>query len=265
MCEQLDTPCIIDLTLDMRRRTALQRTLEESRAYQDTLTGLISVLRTGNSAEIQDLVTHIQQNPNEEDVVELLQAMLQERRENYSQSLELLIKGEDEEVLSFGTDEEESEQAKRFFPLTPTLPQKRSISGREDDPSRPDINPLKSESAGSQEHLASRYLPLISKLRNVSDFEATRILHDFRTSPVSSDGVAALNLLERRQSRPHLNVQTSQYSGNSSRNSADRTSWHRSLQVTRPDSPTPVAGRLLPLWNDESRSKGTAPVCYLQP
>ena len=65
MCNQLDTPSVVDLSLDMRRRSALQRTIEESRTFQDTLKGLTSVLPGGYGSDIQALVKLVQQNTND--------------------------------------------------------------------------------------------------------------------------------------------------------------------------------------------------------
>lgn len=262
MCEQLDTPCVIDLALDMRRRTALQRTIEESRVFQDTLNGIISILRSGDGSEIQDLITRIQHTTDDEDLSETLQIKLQERGESENLSLDRHIKEEDDEALNFGSDEEGAESSKSF--LSPGLPRKRPLSMQGEDMSRPSINPIQPGSEGDREgdSLASRYLPLISKLRTVSDREATRILHDFRTSPVSTEGVAALNLLDRRQSRPYLSLQTSKYSRRtpgSDSHSANRAHWHPSLQLTKLDLQTPIASGLSQgQWSDRSGSKSTS-------
>ena len=245
MCEQLDTPCVIDLTLDMRRRTALQRTMEESRAFQDTLNGVIGILRSGDRTETQALIMHIQSAADEDDLLETLQTELHKRGNPDGLRLGRQIKDEEEESLNFGSDDE-GESYKSESVLTPGLSRKRTHPSHKDDKPRPSISPIQSGASESREgdSLASTYLPLLSKLRTVSDHEATRILHDLRTSPVNSDGVAALNLLERRHSRPNLNLQTSQSPTRTHRTvmqSPDRVAWHPSLQLTRADVHAQVA------------------------
>ena len=265
MCEQLDTPCVIDLTLDMRRRTALQRTMEESRAFQRTLNGVVGILRTGNSADIQDLVMHIQRTADEENALETLQNELQRRGKSETVGLSRKIKEEEDDNQDFGSEEEE-EGSKNDFASTPDSARKRTFSMQGGDPPRPSTDPLQRGSSGSGEgeSLASRYLPLISKLRSVSDREATRILHDLRASPVSTEDLAHLNLLDRRHSRPNLNVQTNQYSRTAQTSglfSLDRTNWHPSLQITRPDLQTPLTSTTQGRWNEQSSDMSTSQVC----
>lgn len=266
MCEQLDTPCVIDLTLDMRRRTALQRTMEESRAFQDTLNGVIGILRSGDRSEIQALITHIQSAADEDDLLETLQTELQTRGKTDGLRLGRQIKDEEEESLNFGSDDE-GESWKSESVLTPGLSRKRTHPSQEDEKLRPSISPIQSGGSESREgdSLASTYLPLLSKLRTISDHEATRILHDLRTSPVNSEGVAALNLLERRHSRPNLNLQTSQSptrKHGTEMQSVDRLAWHPSLQVTRADLHAQVASTSSQgQWGEQTAGRYTGQVC----
>lgn len=252
MCEQLDTPCVIDLTLDMRRRTALQRTMEESRAFQDTLSGVIGILRTGDGAEIEGLIAHVQSTANEEDSLEILQTELQIRGKSGSSGR--AMKEDGDGTPDFGSGEEDEDFAKRDHAFSPTSAKKRTFSMQGEEVSRPSINPLQPGSSEQEgQYLASRYLPLISKLRTVSDREATQILHHLRTSHVSTEGLASLNIVDRRQSRPNLNLQTSQYSvpQRPGSNSSDRTNWHPSLQITEPDHQTSVSRH--GQWAEKSR------------
>jgi hypothetical protein len=262
MCEQLDTACVVDLTLDMRRRTALQRTMEESRAFQDTLKAVIGILRSGDSAEIQDFVMHIQRKAEEEDALEALQNELQRRGKSESVGLSRKIKEEEDGNQDFGLEEEE-EGSTNELASTPSSARKRTFSMQGGDPPRPLINPLQrgSSDSGEGESLASRYLPLISKLRTASDREATRILHDLRTSPVSTEDLASLNLLGRRHSRPNLNIQTNQYSGIAQTSSLDRANWHPSLRITRPDLLPPLTSSPQGRWNEQSSDISTSQVC----
>lgn len=265
MCEQLDTPCVIDLTLDMRRRTALQRTMEESRAFQDTLNGVVGILRTGDSVEIQHLVMHIQRTAGEPDALDTLWSELQRSGKSESVGLSRKIKEEEDDNQDFGSEEEE-EGSKDYFASTPGLARKRTFSMQGGDPPTPSINPLHCAGSGSGEgeSLASRYLPLISKLRTVSDREATRILHDLGTSPASTEDLASLNLLDRRHSRSNLNVQTNPNSRTAQASgsfSLDRTNWHPSLRITRPDVQTPLTSTPQGRWNEQSSDIGIRQVC----
>ena len=258
MCEELDTPCVIDVTRDMRRRTALQRTIEESKALQDTLSGVIRVIRSGGEFEIKDMIRHIQQ-VTEESALETLQTKIKESRESDNLTLNSQIKEENQEDLDFRSDNEEG--AELLDPSLVTgsgLPRGRpaSMLKQENDVPGMPSDFVQSKDARSQESesLASMYLPLIMKLRTVSNLEATRILHDFRKLPISVEGVTALdlpesvialNLPDRQKSRPHLNIQTGQYLRHITTDDSEtlnRASWHPSLQLTKPDIQTTVAG-----------------------
>lgn len=245
MCQQLDTPCVIDLTLDMRRRTALQRTMEESRSFQSTLSGIVDVLRQGDSNLIQGLVTHIQQNDDEADLIETLQTRFEETRERNSQSPERRIKHEMQDGFNFMSDDEEVQSPDKSL-VVARPSRKRPLFTHQMYGSRPSQNPSQHRSSGDQEDesLASRYLPLLSKLRNVSDLEATRILHDFKTSPIAVDGETSLNLFDDHGPRPSLDLHkgVSRISTiTETRSSPDRAAWHPSLQLTSLEAYTPVA------------------------
>jgi hypothetical protein len=270
MCEQLDTPCIIDLTQDMRRRTALQRTIEESKALQDALTGVIGLLRSGDRSEIQTLIKNLQQITDEEKLVETLQSKLQETRESDSLSLDGQMSKEDHKAPNSGSDDEEkSELWKGSFPVSFELPKKQTSSMQNDDLSSISIDPVQSGSVGNRkfESLASLYLPLISKLRTVSVEEAVHVLHVFTTSPVSAEDVAALNLLDRRRTRLRVNVRTGRYSRDTSSGGAfspDRTGWHSCLQLTKAALQTSIAG--IPSqgqWIDQSSGHNTTQVRFM--
>jgi hypothetical protein len=102
--------------------------------------------------------------------------------------------------VNFESDDDQAQSPEGSF-VMPGLSRKRSLSTSEIDGSRPSLNPSQYGSSGDQEveSLASRYLPLLSKLRTASDLEATRMLHDFRTSPINVGGVASLKLFDRHQ------------------------------------------------------------------
>ncbi|EXJ77032.1 hypothetical protein A1O3_10189 [Capronia epimyces CBS 606.96] len=68
LCVSLGTECIIDLSLDMRRRAALQRTLDESRIFQDTLNVLLGAIRGGPSARLDALFEYIRSGASSDDI-----------------------------------------------------------------------------------------------------------------------------------------------------------------------------------------------------
>jgi hypothetical protein len=78
----------------MRRRTALQRLIEESRAYHDTLNGVVRVLRDGDRSAFQDMVTPIQQMNEDDDFVETLQSIIQRDHATRDSSTDRQIKEE---------------------------------------------------------------------------------------------------------------------------------------------------------------------------
>jgi hypothetical protein len=263
MCEQLDTPCVIDLTMDMRRRTALQRTLEESKAFQDTLAGTIDILRTGSETDIQNLISHVQHISDDEELIGMLHATFQNKAEAASPS----IKEELEETANFGSEAEESDNFNTVPSSTCGPSRKRSSSMQEVNFPRSSASPIPFDHMGKDKagSLASQYLPLISKLRTVSDLEALRILHDFRTAPIDGKGVPTLILIDSRPTRPGLNTQISGYSHRPSNVETafpDRTGWHPSLQVTTAGLPTPVTRSSSQVqWSAQSGPSNVNQVC----
>ena len=243
MCEQLGSPCVIDLSLDMRRRTALQRTIEESRAFQEMLENVIAVLR-GKDTHIstETLIHQVQRTSDSENVYETLQAIFQLTRESGSRSSDRQIKEEANETSPFISEADETERLSSSN-VASEFPRKRKISEHNANRPRSFVNFIQHGSEGEEESesLASRYLPLIYKLRIVSDFEASRILHDFKISPIETEGVAALNLFESLPSKIAVHSQKDQHSfiNTGKRGSPDRTNWHPSLQITISEIQTP--------------------------
>lgn len=73
LCQSLGTECVIDLSLDMRRRAALQRTVDESKSYQDALNRLIECIRDGNSPHSEQLLDYVRSGASNEDVIDAVQ------------------------------------------------------------------------------------------------------------------------------------------------------------------------------------------------
>jgi hypothetical protein len=87
LCQSLGTECVIDLTLDMRRRAALQRTVDESKSYQDALNRLIECIRDGSSPQFESLLEYVRGGASNQDVIDALQnspATLEDDSENNS-------------------------------------------------------------------------------------------------------------------------------------------------------------------------------------
>lgn len=73
LCQSLGTECVIDLTLDMRRRAALQRTVDESKSFQDTLNKLIDCIRDESSPRFEILVEYVRGGASNQDVIDAVQ------------------------------------------------------------------------------------------------------------------------------------------------------------------------------------------------
>jgi len=73
LCQSLGTECVIDLTLDMRRRAALQRTVDESKSYQDALGKLIECIRDGSSPRFETLLEYVRGGATNQDVIDAVQ------------------------------------------------------------------------------------------------------------------------------------------------------------------------------------------------
>lgn len=87
LCQSLGTECVIDLTLDMRRRAALQRTVDESKSYQDALNRLIECIRDGSSPQYESLVEYVRGGASNQDVIDAVQnspATLEDDNESVS-------------------------------------------------------------------------------------------------------------------------------------------------------------------------------------
>ncbi|KIW93564.1 uncharacterized protein Z519_06169 [Cladophialophora bantiana CBS 173.52] len=72
LCETLGTECVIDLSLDMRRRAALQRTLDESRTYQDALNNLLDGIREGPTSRLEAMFDFIRSGASNQEITNAL-------------------------------------------------------------------------------------------------------------------------------------------------------------------------------------------------
>ena len=73
LCETLGTECVIDLSLDMRRRAAFQRTIDESRSYQDALNALLDGIREGPSSRLETLFGYVRSGATNLEIASAIQ------------------------------------------------------------------------------------------------------------------------------------------------------------------------------------------------
>ena len=64
---------MIDPTLDMRRRVALQRTVDESKSFQDALNKLIDYIRDESSFRFTTLVEYVRGGASNQDIIDAVQ------------------------------------------------------------------------------------------------------------------------------------------------------------------------------------------------
>lgn len=76
LCKTLGTECVIDLSLDMRRRAAFRRTVDESKSFQDALNALIDGIREGPSTRLEVLFEHIKSGATNQEVTMAIQQYL---------------------------------------------------------------------------------------------------------------------------------------------------------------------------------------------
>ncbi|KAK5188955.1 hypothetical protein LTR92_011047 [Exophiala xenobiotica] len=78
LCEYLGTECVIDLSFDMRRRAAFQRTIDESRSCQETLNRLMDSIREGPSSRLTSLHDIIKSSGSNQDSAAAVQHYLRD-------------------------------------------------------------------------------------------------------------------------------------------------------------------------------------------
>ncbi|EXJ54635.1 hypothetical protein A1O7_09976 [Cladophialophora yegresii CBS 114405] len=76
LCETLGTDCIIDLSLDMRRKAAFQRTIDESRNYQEALNTLLDAIREGPSPRLEALFDYVRSGATNQEITVAVQHQL---------------------------------------------------------------------------------------------------------------------------------------------------------------------------------------------
>lgn len=67
-CESTDSECIFDETLDLRRKVAMKRTVDELEGYKELLYSLLETLRSGEPTAVDRLMTMIRNSASLSDI-----------------------------------------------------------------------------------------------------------------------------------------------------------------------------------------------------
>ncbi|KIX96300.1 uncharacterized protein Z520_08078 [Fonsecaea multimorphosa CBS 102226] len=165
LCETLGTDCVIDLSLDMRRRAAFQRTLDESRTYQDALNSLLDGIRDGPSPRLEAMFELIRSNASNQDIVNALH--------QYSSRTE---------------DEDGDDTMSSQVDGSETL-----LDAGKSPADTSSLGSVTSDSAkGKGPHASMPIASLLASLKNASSQEGEAILHHFLA--LRSDDRVGLNI-----------------------------------------------------------------------
>ncbi|KAL2012703.1 hypothetical protein VTN00DRAFT_228 [Thermoascus crustaceus] len=77
-CEAADLECIFDETLDLRRKVAIKRTIEELEYHKDLLYSLIESLRSSEPTRVDSLLTLIRSNASLNDIAAAISENIRE-------------------------------------------------------------------------------------------------------------------------------------------------------------------------------------------
>lgn len=166
LCESLGTECIIDLTLDMRRRAALQRTIDESKSYQESLAGLLECLRDGDPTILESLTASLRKHPSPQDLSAMIQKLTSVIRDRENES------GFDDVLPS---PSEDSLESLRTSQRTPSLIVSRESSFEMSTGPTARSSPS-NEMIENDPAVRGDYLALIQQLRAASNVDGERSL-----------------------------------------------------------------------------------------
>lgn len=194
MCEILGTECVIDATLDMRRRVAMQKTIDNSRSYRESLEGLITCIRDGDAEVLQALrEIFLQDDVSQHEISEAIQHWVR------------VIKGDGSEV---NHDGHTSLWPDGFGEQRTTSSSSAHFEEHEDDSlGDPLLSP--EPAAQSQLHHSQRLANLHRRLKECPDVEGQQILSslfeatgflpdvdsDTSTSNAIMDGAGGANVI----------------------------------------------------------------------
>jgi hypothetical protein len=83
-CQINDLECVIDLSSDMRRKTAMQRYLEERRIHAQTLEDLAGIIRQNEVAELAGILERVRLAPTLLEAAGVLREEVSDRRDALS-------------------------------------------------------------------------------------------------------------------------------------------------------------------------------------
>ena len=220
LCESLKTECIIDLSLDMRRRAALQRTIDESKSFQDGLNDLIDAIRDGPQSD--ELVRFIRKGATNEDILEASQRL---------QSLRTVDEPGQDSKMNLDDGGSSSQSGSRpalgttKFHSDPTSVS-TEFAAKESHLHYQTHEPIKSE---EPEESSPELWAFLEKLKAAPMPEAERMLHGFAKSQASDS-------LSPRDRNTTLSGQSNHFARVATAPTyVERATWHPALHQRSPD------------------------------
>lgn len=255
LCENLGTECVIDLSLDMRRRAALQRTIDESKSYQDTLYQLMDSIREGPSSRLESLYEIIRLGLGNQDTAIALQQYF---RESDDQGSDHTMVSQGDIVDPSMDDRVEAVPDAMSIDGEPTAPAPaQPIKHEETTNGALTMEPPQSMAPATERGKTRSESPnvgsLLKALKMCSISEGEEMLRRLMASPhleTSSSSpwstTSVKNMLERVPSMP------------GSAGLAERSIWHPALQLRSPTSTTTTTTAMFTEGNAEVSSEWLA-------
>ena len=221
LCETLGTECVIDLSLDMRRRAALQRTMDESKTYQDALTGLIDSIRDGPSPRLDTLVKYIRSGAT---IQEISSAIHHLSKNAQSRNFDPALASQqdlEQSPTEDGADGMDSRRGQNdaLHTLDNNEPTSQDIASS--------LGSTVSDPAMAKENDESDSIPaLLTKLKKYSLIEGERLLHHFIAAKIRDE---AISPPWSEQSNKSLRDSSAQ--GVNRFNESVRSRWHPALHL----------------------------------
>jgi hypothetical protein len=210
----------------MRRRAALQRTIDESRSYQETLNQLMDSIREGPSPRLNSLYDIIKSSGSNQDTAAAIQHYLRDSDEQGSEQSKI----SNGDIIESPPADEAGEGM--ILDDDPGTASASSLKREEVDrpPSRGGSVPLQLQTA-KQKHRSEtpNFESLLSALKSCSISEGEEMLRRFVASEVADKGSASpwsaasgRSLVEKGSP---MTVQAGM---------AERSKWHPALQLRSP-------------------------------
>ncbi|KAK5557109.1 hypothetical protein LTR46_004920 [Exophiala xenobiotica] len=230
LCENLGTECVIDLSLDMRRRAALQRTIDESRSYQETLNQLMDSIREGPSPRLNSLYDIIKSGGSNQDTAAAIQHYLRDRDEQGSEQSKLsngdIIESPPPDEAGEGMILDDDSGSASASSL-----KREEVDGQKmSPPSRGGSVPLQLQTA-KQKHRSEtpNFESLLSALKSCSISEGEELLRRFVASEIADKGSASPWSAASGRSLVEKGTPMIVQAG-----MVERSKWHPALQLRSP-------------------------------